>query len=82
MSPHILFLTHLFLGYVPWLLCFGVYIRPRLKAVDHVDAQRAIAALHSFRFFGLAFILPGVVGPNSKSTFLRSQANLAPCTRS
>jgi uncharacterized membrane protein len=29
-----------------------------------VAAQRAIATLHSFRFFGLVFILPGVVGPN------------------
>jgi hypothetical protein len=27
------------------------------------DAQRAIAVLHSFRFFGLVFIVPGVVGP-------------------
>jgi hypothetical protein len=69
MSPQILFLTHLFLGYVPWLLCFGVYIWPRLKAMDHFDAQRAIAALHSFRFFGLVFILPGVVGPNLPAGF-------------
>src|ERR1700731_879907 len=69
MSPQILFLTHLFLGYVPWLLCFGVYIWPRLKAMDHFDAQRVIAALHSFRFFGLAFILPGVVGPNLPAGF-------------
>src|SRR3984957_9612218 len=29
-----------------------------------VEAKRAIATLHSFRFFGLVFILPGVVGPN------------------
>jgi hypothetical protein len=36
-----------------------------------VDAQRAIATLHSFRFFGLVFILPGVVGnlPASFATF-------------
>jgi len=64
MSPNILFLTHLLLGYVPWLLCFGVYLWPKLKAMDRLDAQRAIAMLHSFRFFGLAFVLPGVVGPN------------------
>ena len=37
---------------------------PRLKSMDMVTAQRAIATLHSFRFFGLVFILPGVVGPN------------------
>jgi hypothetical protein len=30
--------------------------------MDRVEAQRAIATLHSFRFFGLVFILPGVVG--------------------
>ena len=64
MSPDILFQTHLVLGYVAWLLCFGVYILPRLKTMDHVEAQRAIATVHSFRFFGLVFILPGIVGPN------------------
>src|SRR5215831_15910885 len=42
---------------------------PRLKSMDLVAAQRAIAALHSFRFFGLVFILPGVVGPNLPARF-------------
>jgi hypothetical protein len=69
MSTEILFQTHLVLGYVAWLLCFGVYIWPRLKAMDHFEAQRAIATLHSFRFFGLVFILPGVVGPNLPAGF-------------
>jgi hypothetical protein len=49
---------------VPWLLSFGAYIWPRLRAMDRSEAQRVIAALHSFRFFGLVFIVPGVVGPN------------------
>jgi hypothetical protein len=69
MPPDILFQTHLVLGYVAWLLCFGVYIWPRLKAMDHFAAQRAIATLHSFRFFGLVFILPGVVSPNLPAGF-------------
>jgi hypothetical protein len=64
MSPEIIFDLHLILGYIAWLLCFGVYILPRLKSMEPVAAQRAIATLHSFRFFGLVFILPGVVGPN------------------
>ncbi len=64
MSPANIFQIHLILGYVPWLLCFGAYVWPRLKAMDQVEAQRAIATLHSFRFFGLVFIIPGVVGPN------------------
>jgi len=69
MSPEIIFLLQLVLGYVAWLLCFGVYIMPRLKAMDRVAAQRAIATLNSFRFFGLVFILPGVVGPHLPASF-------------
>jgi hypothetical protein len=64
MSPETIFNLHLILGYVAWLLCFRAYLLPRLKSMDLVAAQRAIATLHSFRFFGLVFILPGVVGPN------------------
>jgi hypothetical protein len=69
MSPATIFQIHLVLGYVPWLLCFGAYVWPRLKTMDRVEAQRAIATLHSFRFFGLVFILPGVVGPNLPTGF-------------
>lgn len=69
MSTEPLFQLHLVLGYVAWLLCFGAYILPRLKSMDRAYAHRAIATLHSFRFFGLVFILPGVVSPNLPSTF-------------
>jgi hypothetical protein len=69
MSPETLFQIHLVLGYIAWLLCFGVYVLPRLRSMDRVEAQRAIATLHSFRFFGLVFILPGVVGPNLPAGF-------------
>jgi uncharacterized membrane protein len=69
MSPETIFNIHLILGYVAWLLCFGAYVLPRLKSMDIVAAQRAIATLHSFRFFGLVFIIPGVVGPNLPASF-------------
>jgi hypothetical protein len=69
MSQQAIFQSHLILGYVAWLLCFGTYLWPRLKAADPVSAHRAIATLHSFRFFGLVFILPGVVGPNLPAGF-------------
>ena len=52
MSPATIFQIHLVLGYVPWLLCVAVYALPRLKSMDPVEAQRAIATLHSFRFSG------------------------------
>lgn len=64
MSPATIFDIQLVLGYVPWLLCFAAYFWPRLKTMDRDEAQRAIAIVHAFRFFGLVFILPGVVGPN------------------
>jgi hypothetical protein len=69
MSPTTIFQLHLILGYVPWLICFGVYVWPKLKKVDPAEAHRAIAMLHSFRFFGLVFILPGVVGPDLPAGF-------------
>ena len=69
MTPTLLFQLHLLLGYVAWLLCFRAYLWPRLRAMDAADAHRAIATLHSFRFFGLAFLLPGVVGPDLPARF-------------
>jgi hypothetical protein len=69
MAPKLLFQLHLVLGYVAWLLCFGTYIWPRLKSMTPFDAQRAIATLHSFRFFGLVFLLPGIVSPELPSSF-------------
>jgi hypothetical protein len=69
MSVETIFRIHLVLGYVAWLMCFGVYIWPKLKSMDHLEAQRAIATLHSFRFFGLVFIVPGVVSPNLPQDF-------------
>jgi len=69
MSPETIFRIQLVLGYVAWSLCFGAYFWPRLKAMDRVAAHRLIATLHSFRFFGLVFILPGIVGSNLPAKF-------------
>lgn len=69
MSPAAIFSLHLGLGYVSWLLCFRAYVWPRLRSMDTVAAFRAIATLHSFRFFGLVFLVPGVVGPDLPAGF-------------
>jgi hypothetical protein len=74
MLTAIIFPIHLVLGYLAWLLCFAVYFWPRLKSMDPVDALRLIATLHSFRFFGLVFILPGVVGSDLPAAFARVAA--------
>ena len=69
MSPATIFQLHLVLGYVPWLLIVSAYVLPRFRSMDRVEVQRAIAALHSFRFFGLVFILPGVIGAGLPASF-------------
>jgi hypothetical protein len=37
--------------------------------MDRVEAHRVIATVNSFRFFGLVFLIPGVVGPNLPASF-------------
>src|SRR5580693_882039 len=69
MTPNTIFLIDMALGYLASALCIGTYVWPRLMAMDRLEAQRAIATLHSFRFFGLVFLLPGFVGPNLPHAF-------------
>jgi hypothetical protein len=69
MLPEIIFPIHLVLGYVACLLWFCVYALPKLKLMSRFQAQRVIATIHSFRFFGLVFFLPGVVGPHLPAGF-------------
>lgn len=69
MLPKDIFRIDLALGYLAWALCLITYIWPRLRNMDRVAAHRAIATLHSFRFFGLVFLLPGFVGPNMPAAF-------------
>lgn len=74
MSPDVVFNIQLVLGYVACLLCFRVYFWPRLRSMGSFEAHRVIATIHSFRFFGLVFILPGIVGPNLPGSFGRFAA--------
>lgn len=69
MPVAMIFQAQMILGYAAWLTVFGSYGWPRMKIMPPEAIHRAIAALHSFRFFGLAFIIPGVVGPNLPGEF-------------
>lgn len=69
MPPQAIFLIDMSLGYLAWALCIATYIWPWLKAMDGALAQRIIATFHSFRFFGLAFLLPGFVGQHLPQGF-------------
>ncbi|MGB6987242.1 MAG: hypothetical protein WBD74_14820 [Candidatus Aquilonibacter sp.] len=59
-----IFRVQLLLGLIAWALVVAVYVLPWLKSLGRAEAQRAIAALNAFRFAGLVFLVPGVVGPN------------------
>jgi hypothetical protein len=69
MMASTIFQIDMALGYVAWGLCIARYVWPRLRGIDRVAAMRAIATLHSFRFFGLVFLLPGFVGSGLPRAF-------------
>src|SRR6201987_1933598 len=50
------------------------YIWPELHLQPRAAALRPLLILHSFRFVGLAFLVPGVVSPDLPSAFARSAA--------
>ena len=50
------------------------YIWPELRLRPRAEALRPLLILHSFRFIGLAFLVPGVVSPDLPPAFAHSAA--------
>jgi hypothetical protein len=61
-------------GFIVWGVIGAGEIWPRLRARSRADALRPILLLHSFRFVGLAFLVPGVVSPALPDAFARPAA--------
>jgi len=74
MPPQLIFLSQLILGYVAWALLFGTYILPWFRSMSPIRVHRVIATLHSFRFFGLTFLVTGVTGNHLPSGFAQFAA--------
>lgn len=56
-------------GLLAWgAVCIN-YVWPRIRELPLQAAVRPILHLHLFRYIGLAFIVPGVVGPNLQPAF-------------
>jgi hypothetical protein len=68
------FFTSIAFSFVAWWIVAGRYIWPELRDRDRAGALRPLLILHSFRFMGLAFLVPGVVSSNLPSTFAESAA--------
>ncbi len=72
--PLAIFATSVLLGFVTWSIVSATYVWPRLRTQARVPALRPLLTLHTFRFIGLAFLVPGVVGPDLPAAFARPAA--------
>jgi hypothetical protein len=74
MSPLALFGTSIALSFVAWGTIAARYLWPALRDQPRADALQPLLLLHSFRFIGLAFLVPGVVSPDLPSAYARPAA--------
>jgi hypothetical protein len=54
---------------IAWGIVTARYIWPELRVRQRVEALRPLLILHSFRFVGLALLVPGVVSPDLPPAF-------------
>jgi hypothetical protein len=74
MSPQLCFFASIAFSFIAWGIVTARYIWPELRHRQRTDALRPLLVLHSFRFLGLAFLVPGVVSPDLPSAFAHSAA--------
>jgi hypothetical protein len=72
--PQALFGISVALGFLAWGIVAAGYLWPYLRSQPRVEALRPLLVLHSFRFVGLAFLVPGVVAPDLSAAFARPAA--------
>jgi hypothetical protein len=59
---------------VAWSIVAARYIWPALSVRQRSEALRPLLVLHTFRFLGLAFLVPGVVSPDLPRAFATAAA--------
>jgi hypothetical protein len=74
MQPQICFFVSIAFSLIAWGIVTTRYIWPELRLRQRAEALRPLLILHSFRFIGLAFLIPGVVSPDLPSAFAHSAA--------
>ena len=74
MLPQLYFFVSIAFSFIAWGIVAKRYIWPKLRLLQPAEALRPILILHSFRFEGLAFLVPGVVSPELPSAFAHSAA--------
>jgi hypothetical protein len=61
-------------SFVAWGMVVARYIWPELRLRPRAEALRPLLLLHSFRFIGLAMLVPGVVSPDLPAAFAHAAA--------
>lgn len=74
MATQFSFFASIVFSFVAWGIVMSGYVWPRLRVRSRSEALRPLLVLHSFRFVGLAFLVPGVVAPDLPAAFARSAA--------
>src|SRR5262245_30287956 len=74
MPPLAFFGISVALGFVAWGIVAARYLWPALRNQPRARALPPLLLLHSFRFIGLAFLVPGVVSPDLPDAFARPAA--------
>jgi hypothetical protein len=74
MVPQLYFFVSIAFSFIAWSIVTRRYIWPELRSRQRTEALRPLLILHSFRFVGLAFLVPGVVSPDLPSSFAHSAA--------
>jgi hypothetical protein len=61
-------------SFIAWGIVTARYIWPEIRRRQRAEALQPLLILHSFRFIGLAVLVPGVVSPELPPTFAHSAA--------
>jgi hypothetical protein len=68
------FFVSIAFSFVAWGIVTARYIWPELRNRQRAEALRPLLMLHSFRFIGLSFLVPGVVSPDLPDAFAHPAA--------
>ena len=74
MSAQVCFFVSFAFGFIAWGVVTGNLILPELRRRSRIEALRPLLVLHSFRFVGLSFLVPGVVAASLPAAFAEAAA--------
>src|SRR5499425_3879790 len=74
MQSQFAFFASIAFSLIAWGMVAARYVWPELRIRQRAEGLRPLLILHSFRFIGLAFLVPGVVSPDLPTAFSHSAA--------